>query len=233
MNDQISLSEETAVAEKLTKHFKSDAGDVRAVRGVSFRLPRGKMVALRGPSGCGKSTLLNLIGALDKPDSGTLIVDGTDVAHLSGSGEVNYRRKKVGFVFQMFNLVPQLSAIENVMLPIELASGESDATVQARAAELLQRVGLPADRNLRRPLKLSGGEQQRVAIARALANDPPLLLADEPTANLDSATGALIIGLLRSLRDYDCTVLIATHDEAIANEADVILEMRDGQLVGA
>jgi putative ABC transport system ATP-binding protein len=210
MNDQISLSEETAVAEKLTKHFKSDAGDVRAVRGVSFRLPRGKMVALRGPSGCGKSTLLNLIGALDKPDSGTLIVDGTDVAHLSGSGEVNYRRKKVGF-----------------------AGGESDATVQARAAELLQRVGLPADRNLRRPLKLSGGEQQRVAIARALANDPPLLLADEPTANLDSATGALIIGLLRSLRDYDCTVLIATHDEAIANEADVILEMRDGQLVGA
>jgi len=222
---------QTAVAEKLTKRFKSDAGDVRAVEAVSFRLPRGKMVALRGPSGCGKSTLLNLIGALDKPDSGTLVVDGTDVAHLSGAKEVAYRRKKVGFVFQMFNLVPQLSALENVMLPMEFAGGESDGKLRSRAAELLQRVGLPPDRHARRPLELSGGEQQRVAVARALANGPPLILADEPTANLDSKTGARIISLLRSLRDEDRTVLIATHDDAIAKEADVVLEMRDGRFV--
>jgi putative ABC transport system ATP-binding protein len=219
------------VANELTKHYESGAITVRAVDGVSFRLPFGRMIALQGPSGCGKSTLLNLIGALDRPDSGQLVVDNIDVARLSGSAEVAYRRRKVGFVFQMFNLIPQLSAIENVTLPMELNGGEKDSVLHDRAAGLLRRVGLPSDRDDRQPLKLSGGEQQRVAIARALANDAPLILADEPTANLDSKTGALIVQLLRSLRDEHRTVLIATHDDTIAREADVVIEMRDGKLV--
>jgi putative ABC transport system ATP-binding protein len=217
-----------AVAEDLTKHFKSGPDTVRAVGGVSFRLPQGQMVALQGPSGCGKSTLLNIIGALDRPDSGTLTVDGTDVAGLGGGNEVGYRRRKVGFVFQQFNLVPQLSALENVLLPMEFTrTGPSPR----RAQELLERVGLARDRHLRHPAKLSGGEQQRVAIARALANDAPVILADEPTANLDSKTGRLIVELLRGLRDEERTVIIATHDPAIACEADIILEMRDGRLL--
>jgi putative ABC transport system ATP-binding protein len=220
-----------AVAEGLTKHFKSGPIVVKAVDGVSFRLPRGKIVALRGPSGCGKSTLLNLIGALDKPSSGRLNVDGVDVSRLSGGGEVAYRRRKVGFVFQQFNLVPELSAIENVTLPMEFVGKGTDGASRARAGELLERVGIAQDRHERRPAKLSGGEQQRVAIARALANDPPIVLADEPTANLDSKTGRLIVELLHSLRTENRTVMIATHDEAIAAKADLILEMRDGRLV--
>ena len=220
-----------AVAEGLTKHFKSGPVVVRAVDGVSFRVPRGRIVALRGPSGCGKSTLLNLMGALDRPDAGRLTVDGVDVSRLSGPGEVAYRRRKVGFVFQQFNLVPELSAIENVILPMEFVGKGTNGASRARAGELLERVGIPQDRHGRRPAKLSGGEQQRVAIARALANDPPILLADEPTANLDSRTGRLIVQLLHSLRDDNRTVVIATHDEAIAAKADLTLEMSDGRLV--
>ena len=231
MNDQLPSDDYVAIAEELTKHFKSGPAVVRAVDGVGFRLPRGKMVALRGPSGCGKSTLLNLIGALDRPDSGRLIVDGVDVSRLSGGGEVAYRRRKVGFVFQQFNLVPQLSATENVTLPMEFVGG-TNGTSKSRARELLRRVGLAQDRHERRPAKLSGGEQQRVAIARALANEPPIILADEPTANLDSKTGRLIVELLRSFRKEYRTVIIATHDADIAAEADIILEMRDGRLAG-
>ena len=231
MNDQLPSDDYVAIAEELTKHFKSGPVIVKAVDGVSFRLPRGKVVALRGPSGCGKSTLLNLIGALDRPHSGQLTVDGVDVSRLSGGGEVAYRRRKVGFVFQQFNLVPQLSAIENVTLPMEFVGGSNGAS-KSRARELLRRVGLAQDRHERRPAKLSGGEQQRVAIARALANEPPIILADEPTANLDSKTGRLIVELLRSFRKEYRTVIIATHDADIAAEADIILEMRDGRLVG-
>jgi putative ABC transport system ATP-binding protein len=222
-----------AVAQGLTKHFKSGSIVVKAVDGVSFRLPRGEIVALLGPSGCGKSTLLNLIGALDRPDSGQLSVDGIDVGRLSGGREVAYRRRKVGFVFQMFNLVPQLSAVENVTLPMEFVGKGTNGASRARAEELLEQVGIAQDRHGRRPAKLSGGEQQRVAIARALANDPPIVLADEPTANLDSKTGRMIIALLRSLRGENRTVLIATHDEAIATKAGLILEMKDGRLVSS
>jgi len=232
MNDQLPSDDYVAIAEELTKHFKSGPVIVKAVDGVSFRLPRGKVVALRGPSGCGKSTLLNLIGALDRPHSGQLTVDGVDVSRLSGGGEVAYRRRKVGFVFQQFNLVPQLSAIENVTLPMEFVGGSNGAS-KSRARELLRRVGLAQDRHERRPAKLSGGEQQRVAIARALANEPPIILADEPTANLDSKTGRLIVELLRSFRKEGRTVIIATHDTDIAAEADIILEMRDGRLVAS
>ncbi|MDP2673673.1 MAG: ABC transporter ATP-binding protein [Dehalococcoidia bacterium] len=232
MNDQLPSDDYVAIAEELTKHFKSGPLVVKAVDGVGFRLPRGKMVALRGPSGCGKSTLLNLIGALDRPDSGKLTVDGVNVSRLSGGGEVAYRRRKVGFVFQQFNLVPQLSATENVTLPMEFVGGTNGAS-RSRARELLRRVGLAQDRHERRPAKLSGGEQQRVAIARALANEPPIILADEPTANLDSKTGRLIVELLRSFRKEGRTVIIATHDADIAAEADIILEMRDGRLVAS
>ncbi len=225
-------TEHIAVASGLTKHFSSGDVKVKAVDGVDFQLPRGKLIALRGPSGCGKSTLLNLIGALDRPGGGTLTVDGVDLTSLSGSAEVHYRREKVGFVFQQFNLVSQLSAMENVTLPMEFAGRDKNGAGTLRAGELLTRVGLTQDRMERRPARLSGGEQQRVAIARALANDPPLILADEPTANLDSKTGELIVELLRNLRDEDRTVLIATHDDTIAATADVVLEMRDGKLVG-
>jgi putative ABC transport system ATP-binding protein len=221
-----------AVIEDLKKHFKSGDVDVPAVDGVSFKLPLGELIVLRGPSGCGKSTLLNLLGALDKPDSGTVMVGGVDVGNLSGGAEVEYRRRKVGFVFQMFNLMPQLSAIENVMLPLDLAGGASKA-MRARAESLLGRVELARDRWSRRPAKLSGGEQQRVAIARALANDCPLILADEPTANLDSKTGTVIVQLLRSLAAENRTVLIATHDDSIARQADEVMDMRDGRFVGA
>ena len=220
-----------AVAEDLTKYFKSGPVTVKAVDGVSFRLPRGEMVALRGPSGCGKSTLLNLIGALDRADSGQLSVDGVDVMNLRGGGEVAYRRRKVGFVFQQFNLIPHLSALENVTLPMEFIGGATNGSSQLRARQLLEQVGLTQDRHGRRPAKLSGGEQQRVAIARALANDPAVVLADEPTANLDSKTGKLIVELLHNLRVANRTVVIATHDEAIAAKADIILEMNDGRLV--
>src|SRR3990170_1798011 len=231
MNDQLPSDDYVAIAEELTKHFKSGPVIVKAVDGVSFRLPRGKVVALRGPSGCGKSTLLNLIGALDRPHSGQLTVDGVDVSRLSGGGEVAYRRRKVGFVFQQFNLVPQLSAIENVTLPMEFVGGSNGAS-KSRARELLRRGGVAQNRHERRAPQLSGGEQQRVAIARALANEPPIILADEPTANLDSKTGRLIVELLRSFRKEGRTVIIATHDADIAAEADIILEMRDGRLVG-
>ena len=218
----------TASLEHVSKFFASGGGQVKAVDDVSFTVPRGKLVVLRGPSGCGKSTLLNLLGALDKPDSGTIMVDGVDVGRLGGGNEVEYRRRKVGFVFQMFNLMPHLSALENVTLPMELAGGTNH--MKERAQTLLGRVGLAEDRWIRRPFKLSGGEQQRVAIARALANDCPLILADEPTANLDSKTGALIVQLLRGLADDNRTVLIATHDDSIARQADVVMEMRDGRI---
>jgi ABC-type lipoprotein export system ATPase subunit len=234
MNDELhDEGSYIAVAEGLTKHFKSGPVTVKAVDGVGFRLPRSAIVALRGPSGCGKSTLLNLIGALDRPDGGQLTVDGVDVSRLSGGAEVAYRRHKVGFVFQQFNLIPHLSALENVTLPMEFVGHVSNGSAQLRARELLRQVGLTQSRLDRRPAKLSGGEQQRVAIARALANDAPLVLADEPTANLDSKTGRLIVELLHNLRTEDRTVLIATHDEAIAAKADVILEMSDGRIIEA
>jgi len=231
MNEQTEASNGyIAVATDLIKHFQSGPSTVRAVNGVSFRIPSGRIVAIRGASGCGKSTLLNLIGALDKPDSGELRVDGVDVPRLTGAPEVAYRRRKVGFVFQQFNLIPHLSALENVKLPMEL-EGDSKRASDEVAGALLRQVGLADELHRRRPAKLSGGEQQRVAIARALANNPPIILADEPTANLDSKTGRLIIDLLQALRRDDRTVIIATHDVDVAAKADAILEMSDGQIV--
>jgi putative ABC transport system ATP-binding protein len=231
-NITVAISAGAAVLEDVVKHFKSGSDTVRAVDGVSVAIPRGKLIALKGPSGCGKSTLLNLLGALDRPDSGSITVDGADITGLSGADEVAYRRDKVGFVFQMFNLMPYLSAIENVTLPMELRGKLNVQGRRTLAESLLERVNLASDRHRRRPTRLSGGEQQRVAIARALANDPPLILADEPTANLDSTTGEQIVRLLRSLASGDRTVLIATHDNTIARQADLVITMRDGKLVG-
>ena len=159
-----------------SRQFSVGPHRVAAVDDISLEIPKGKMVAIMGPSGCGKTTLLNLLGALDRPTGGHVFVDSIDVGNLSGQEEVHYRRSKVGFVFQTFNLIPNISALENVMLPMEL-NGVSTGRRKARAQQLLLEVGIPAERFSHRPLRLSGGEQQRVAIARALANDPPLILA--------------------------------------------------------
>ena len=215
--------------EKLTKHFKSGGTTVPAVDGVSFELPRGKMIAIKGSSGSGKSTLLNLIGALDRPTSGTIVVDGVDVSRVHGGGEVKYRLSKVGFVFQSYYLIPNLTALENVMLPMEL-NGTKRKDREAKARELLKRVGIDESRQARRPTRLSGGEQQRVAIARALANDPSIILGDEPTGNLDSKTGKRIVELLYSLTKDGRTVIVATHAPEIATRADMVLEMEDGKV---
>jgi ABC-type lipoprotein export system ATPase subunit len=214
----------------LEKHFRSGGNDVKAVDGVTIGFPRARMIALRGSSGSGKTTLLNLIGALDRPSSGSIIVDGVDISKMRGNAEVKYRLQKVGFVFQSYCLIPNLSALENAMMPIELLNPKDKERVE-KAQKLLERVGIDQTRQVRRPAKLSGGEQQRVAIARALANDPPIILADEPTGNLDSKNGKRIVELLRSLTKDGKTVLIATHDADVAASADIKIEMVDGKIV--
>ncbi len=213
------------VAEDIRKSF--EGGRIRGLEDVSLRLSPGEFAALTGPSGSGKSTLLNLIGALDRPDSGSIAVDGE---RLDPAGDTTeYRARTVGFVFQFHNLIPVLSAGENVQVPM-LGRERSRAERQRRAAELLREVGL-AEREQAFPPTLSGGERQRVAIARALANDPRLLLADEPTGALDSETGAQIVGLLQRLRESrGMTILLVTNDPAVAAQADRVLELRDGRL---
>lgn len=218
---------ELLVVENVAKKFRSGTGFVEAVNGVSFSLQRGKFVAIKGASGSGKTTLLYLLGALEKPSSGSIYVDNVNVSSLSGHGENNYRLKKVGFIFQNYYLIPTLNALENVFLPMEL-SGLKFAP--KKASELLEKVGIDAKKQKRFPARLSGGEQQRVAIARALANDPAIILADEPTGNLDSKSGKVIINILKALSQEGKTVIVATHDEKIASLADVIFEMKDGKI---
>ena len=211
------------VVERVSKAFEN--GRIRALDGVSFRIAAGEFVALTGPSGCGKSTLLNLIGLLDRPDSGSIAVGGELLDRLADAAE--YRASTVGFVFQFHNLVPTLNAIENVQVPMmgrRLPRGEREE----RARALLSEVGL-SERERARQSTLSGGERQRVAIARALANRPRLLLADEPTGALDSETGTQVLELLKRLRDgYGMTVLMVTNDDLAAAAADRMLAMRDG-----
>ena len=204
-----------------------EGGRIRALEDVSLVLDAGELVALTGPSGCGKSTLLNLIGALDRPDAGDIFVSGMDVTRLDDPSR--YRAQTVGFVFQFHNLIPTLSALENVQVPM-LGSGRRSLREQ-RAHELLDEVGL-AERERSYPPTLSGGERQRVAIARALANEPQLLLADEPTGALDSETGAQILALLRGVREeHGTTILLVTNDDAVAAQADRVLRIRDGALL--
>jgi len=215
----------------ISKQFQSGDAVVRAVHDVSLSVPAGVFASIIGKSGSGKSTLLSLLGALDKPTTGSIEVDGSDIAKMSDAQLIRYRRDKIGYVFQAYNLVPNLSALENVMLPMELA-GLPRGKRRTRAAELLEQVGLDATKHGRQPSRLSGGEQQRVAIARALANRPKLILADEPTGNLDSATGKVIVALLHDLAASENTTIIAvTHDQEIAKQAALTFKLADGKLV--
>lgn len=223
-------SQDLIVIKGLKKHFSTRHGLVPAVDGIDFTLAKGTIAAIIGPSGSGKSTLLNLLGTLESPSEGEIIVDGTRFDKLSENQATKYRRTKIGFIFQSYNLIPNLSALENVELPMEYA-GIKTAKRRARALECLQLAELPVARYQHLPSQLSGGEQQRVAIARALANDPLLILADEPTGSLDSQTSNQILELLVKLAHQEGKiVVIVTHDHSIAAQADVLLMMRDGQL---
>ena len=214
----------------LEKKFRTDAGDILAVNDVSFEAKNGEMVAIVGPSGSGKSTLLSLLGLLDAPDSGSIDINGVELARLDAKGRTLYRSRQVGFIFQAFNLIPNLNAKENVLLALEFADWPKDDR-DARATEMLEMVGLDEVKARRRPNRLSGGEQQRVAIARAFAAQPPLILADEPTGSLDRQTGQKIVELLRdAATKHHTTVLVVTHDEKIASQADRRLEIEDGVL---
>lgn len=217
-------------ADSLVKSYHvSKKVELPVLRDVSFSVEPGSFTALIGPSGSGKSTLLNLLGGLDRPTSGSLIVDGKELSKLSDSGMAEYRQHSVGMVFQSFNLIQHLTAFQNIVLPGLLANGSKDQARQ-RAQELLDRVGL-RERGRHRPSELSGGEQQRVAIARSLMNHPKVLLADEPTGNLDSASGRDIISLLEDLQQRDhVTLLVVTHDDHVAARAQHHLRMMDGKL---
>ena len=214
----------------LIKVYKRGKIEVIALRGLDATFADGRVTWIRGPSGCGKSTLLNLIGGLDRPTAGSIEVDRANLPNLSDAELVAYRRSKVGFVFQFFNLVPVLTAAENVELPMRLA-GTPARERGARVKELLEAVGL-SQRTDQRPDELSGGEQQRVAIAVALANDPGILLADEPTGELDSENAAVVLDLLKATsRDRGKTVLLVSHDPQASQTADATIEMADGRLV--
>ena len=222
------MSEIIVDAKGVSRTFAMAAGPVHAVRDVTLQIRAGDHVAVRGPSGCGKSTLLHMLGCVDAPSSGTLLFDGHDVSTLSDSKRSALRLKRIGFIFQRFFLLPMLTAAENVELPLsEAAASRKDR--QARTKELLDYVGLAA-RADHRPSQLSGGEMQRVAIARALANSPQVLLADEPTGELDEATGAQIAALLDRVNADGTALVIVTHDQALAGRARRVLTMRDGRI---
>ena len=213
----------------LARSFEVGESTVEALRGIHLTVTRGQFVALVGPSGSGKSTFLNLVGGLDRPTSGELWVNGEELSASREKALTEHRRRRVGFVFQSFNLLPRLSALENVALPLMFV-GASERERLDRARELLRQVGL-TDRVDHRPTQLSGGEQQRVAIARALVSRPAIILADEPTGNLDTTTGAEIMALLRNLNhEQGVTLLLVTHDLDAAGFADRVVHLRDGQI---
>ena len=215
-------------ARQLTKEFDSGTHRLTVLRDVTFQVPQGALVAIVGPSGSGKTTLLGLLAGLDTPTRGHVVLDGEDLTALSEDARARLRGEKVGFVFQSFQLIPTLTAVENVQVPLELR-GETRAG--ARARDLLERVGL-GDRLDHFPSQLSGGEQQRVAIARAFVNQPRILFADEPTGNLDGATGARIVGLLEQLnRESGSTVVLVTHDTGLAERTQRIIRLADGVVV--
>jgi ABC-type lipoprotein export system ATPase subunit len=216
------------VLRDVVKVYRKDGEQIRALDGVNLHVAEKGMVAVLGPSGSGKSSLLHVIGAMDRPTAGEVHVAGQALHALPERELTRFRRQTVGFVFQSFNLIPNLSALENVMLPMEFNGVPGEAR-RRRARELLERVEL-GRRLSHRPRELSGGEQQRVAIARALANDPPVVLADEPTGNLDSAMGQLIYELLKEI-SRDRTVVVVTHAEPLAQMADTVLRIKDGRLL--
>jgi len=215
----------------LTKSFTSASGDVNALKNVNISIKTGEFASIIGKSGSGKSTLLSMLGALDVPTSGSIMVDDIDIAKLSASKQTAYRAKKIGFVFQQYNLIPNLTALENVMLALEFG-GMPSRKRKTRAEELLNEVGIEPDEQLRKPSRLSGGQQQRVSIARALANRPAIILADEPTGNLDSETGKKIFDLLHRLsRSENTTILAVTHDMDIAGKTDRTFKLMDGKII--
>jgi len=212
----------------VSRTVRSGAGPLTILHPTSFVVPRGRIAAITGPSGSGKSTILGLVAGLDTPNTGRILVDGTNITALGEEALAKLRGEKIGIVFQFFHLLPSLTAYENILVPMEIA-GLRDA--RARATALLNDVGL-SDRGHHYPSQLSGGEQQRVAIARALANDPPVLLADEPTGNLDTATGRQIIELLVTVnRGHGRTLILVTHDAELAAMADEVIALRDGRVV--
>lgn len=221
--------DEVIAAQDVVKEYRVGGTIVRALNGLTFALRRGLLAAIVGPSGSGKTTLLNLLGALDVPTSGEIHIEGVNLKGLGERELTAHRRARVGFVFQRFNLIPNRSVLENVMLPMEFARVPRAAR-RERAQGLLTAVGM-GERAAQRPARLSGGEQQRVAIARALANDPSLILADEPTGHLDAATGQAIVALLGELAGKrQKTVVVVTHNAAIAAMADVTLAIKDGKI---
>lgn len=219
------------VVKDLIKVYKTGKSEVIALRGLDCAIKESDVLAIMGPSGCGKTTLLNIIGGLDRPTAGSVTIDGVNLVNLSDTELVKHRREKVGIVFQFFNLVPTLTARENIELPMRLA-GKSSERMKERADELLKLVDM-VPRSSHKPDELSGGEQQRIGLAVALANDPPILLADEPTGELDTATGQQILHLFKRLRDeYKKTVVIVTHDQRIGQIADTVMTIVDGRITG-
>jgi len=217
-------------AEELTKVYQMGDNEVRALNGASFTIDKGEMVAIMGPSGSGKSTLMSIIGCLDVPTDGSYVLDGVAVENMDESELAEIRGRKIGFVFQQFNLLARTSALENVMLPLTYA-GISGKERNNRALKALERVGL-GDRTHHAPNELSGGQQQRVAIARALVNEPAILLADEPTGALDSKTGVEIMELVQNLhKESGQTVILVTHDSYVARHTDRIIKLSDGRIV--
>ncbi len=226
------MSEETVIqVENLVKIYQLGKVSIPALRGISFDVAKGEFLVVMGPSGSGKTTLLNLIGAIDKPTSGRISIDGRDITTL-GEGELTkLRRHKIGFIFQFYNLIPALTALENVELPM-LTAGVSRKIASKRAFQLLETVGL-VERVGHLPDELSGGEQQRIAIARALANRPSVILADEPTGDLDTKTGMEVVQILHDTsKKENATVIVVTHDPMITEKADRILHMIDGNIIG-
>lgn len=219
-------------AEHLRKELQVGEVKVVALRDVSLSVARGEFVAVIGPSGSGKSTLLGLMGGLDTPTSGRIWIDGVDITEMNERALTRIRNEKIGFVFQSFNLIPTLTALENVALPVQFARHKPAEKPFARAQRLLETLGL-GDRLDHRPTQLSGGQQQRVAVARALANNPPLLLADEPTGNLDSTSSVTVLEAFRDIqRELGTTIIVVTHDMDVASQCDRIISLVDGEIVG-
>lgn len=224
------MSKAVIDVQNVTKDLKLGQHTVHALQGVTMQIQRGEMVSIVGPSGSGKSTLLGIIGGLDHPTTGEVYIDGVNITNMGEDQLTEIRNEKIGFIFQFFNLIPTLTAAENVALPIEFAN-HTNHHPTARAKDLLKLLGL-ADRTHHRPTQLSGGQQQRVAIARALANDPPLLLADEPTGNLDTDSSEAVLNALEDIRQTTgTTVVIVTHDRELARRADRVLTLEDGAIV--
>ena len=215
--------------ENLTKVYRMGDAEVYALHDVNLEIQDGEFIAIKGPSGSGKSTLLNMIGCLDKPTSGAVFIDGIDTGKLSENGLAEIRREKIGFIFQQFNLVHTLNALENVALPMFFAGVKRETRLK-RAEELLANVGL-GDRIYHKPSEMSGGEQQRVAIARALSNDPEVVIGDEPTGNVDTETGNTIMDILEGLNKEGRTIIVVTHDAEIAARAGRTKRMRDGRVL--